>query len=93
MIGPINMLFNCSTTYRGNHWLTNEIIPGTEGIVSPVKDQGHCGSCWTFSMTRALEAAYAQVTGKNISLSEQQLVNCAYAFNNFGCNGGFPSRA
>ncbi|KAL2480373.1 Thiol protease aleurain-like [Abeliophyllum distichum] len=63
------------------------------GILSPVKNQGHCGSCWTFSTTGALEAAYAQAFGKGISLSEQQLVDYARAFNNFGCNGGFPSQA
>ena len=40
-----------------------------------------------------MEAAYAQAFGKNISLSEQQLVDCAGAFNNFGCNGGLPSQA
>jgi len=45
------------------------------------------------STTGALEAAYAQAFGKNISLSEQQLVDCAGAFNNFGCNGGLPSQA
>lgn len=45
------------------------------------------------STTGALEAAYAQVSGKNISLSEQQLLDCAGAFNNFGCNGGLPSQA
>jgi cathepsin H len=64
-----------------------------DGIVSPVKDQSHCGSCWTFSTTGALEAAYTQATGKNISLSEQQLVDCAGAYNNFGCSGGLPSQA
>ncbi|KAJ7567806.1 hypothetical protein O6H91_01G008200 [Diphasiastrum complanatum] len=62
-------------------------------IVSPVKDQGNCGSCWTFSTTGALEAAHAQATGKMVILSEQQLVNCAQAFNNYGCNGGLPSQA
>lgn len=40
-----------------------------------------------------MEAAYAQAFGKNISLSEQQLVDCAGAFNNFGCSGGLPSQA
>lgn len=45
------------------------------------------------STTGALEAAYKQSFGKNISLSEQQLVDCAGAFNNFGCNGGLPSQA
>ncbi|XP_077230939.1 pro-cathepsin H-like [Tasmannia lanceolata] len=88
---------NCSAT-KATHKLTNELLPTIkdwrkEGIVSPVKDQGHCGSCWTFSSTGALEAAYKQLTGESISLSEQQLVDCAHAFNNFGCNGGLPSQA
>lgn len=47
----------------------------------------------TCSTTGALEAAYAQAFGKNISLSEQQLVDCAGAFNNYGCHGGLPSQA
>ncbi|KAF8393628.1 hypothetical protein HHK36_021873 [Tetracentron sinense] len=89
---------NCSATTKGNHRLTGVHLPETkdwrkDGIVSPVKDQGSCGSCWTFSTTGALEAAYAQAFGKGISLSEQQLVDCARAFNNFGCNGGLPSQA
>lgn len=89
---------NCSATLKGNHKLTDEALPETKdwreaGIVSPVKDQGHCGSCWTFSTTGSLEAAYKQATGKSISLSEQQLVDCGFPFNNFGCNGGLPSQA
>ncbi|CAF1890497.1 unnamed protein product [Brassica napus] len=89
---------NCSATLKGSHKLTEEALPETkdwreDGIVSPVKDQGKCGSCWTFSTTGALEAAYHQAFGKGISLSEQQLVDCAGAFNNFGCNGGLPSQA
>lgn len=89
---------NCSATTNGNHKLTIVDLPETkdwreEGVVSPVKDQGSCGSCWTFSTTGALEAAYHQAFGKGISLSEQQLVDCAGAFNNFGCHGGLPSQA
>ncbi|XP_020270538.1 oryzain gamma chain-like [Asparagus officinalis] len=89
---------NCSATLKGNHEMTSAPLPETkdwrkDGIVSPVKDQGGCGSCWTFSATGSLEAAYSQATGKSISLSEQQLVDCASAFNNFGCNGGLPSQA
>ncbi|CAJ2649964.1 unnamed protein product [Trifolium pratense] len=89
---------NCSATLKGNHKMTDANLPEEkdwrkEGIVTKVKDQGQCGSCWTFSTTGALEAAYAQAFGKNISLSEQQLVDCAGAFNNFGCNGGLPSQA
>lgn len=49
--------------------------------------------CNAYSSTGALEAAYAQAFGTGISLSEQQLVDCAGAFNNFGCNGGLPSQA
>ncbi|EYU28328.1 hypothetical protein ABFS82_12G128700 [Erythranthe guttata] len=89
---------NCSATRKGNHKLTDVILPESKdwrvtGIVSPIKNQGSCGSCWTFSTTGALEAAYTQAFGKGISLSEQQLVDCAGAFNNFGCNGGLPSQA
>lgn len=89
---------NCSATIKGNHQLTDVVLPESKdwrevGIVSPVKNQGSCGSCWTFSTTGALEAAYHQAFGKGISLSEQQLVDCAGAFNNFGCNGGLPSQA
>ncbi|XP_010456317.1 PREDICTED: thiol protease aleurain [Camelina sativa] len=89
---------NCSATLKGSHKLTEAALPETkdwreDGIVSPVKNQGGCGSCWTFSTTGALEAAYHQAFGKAISLSEQQLVDCAGAFNNYGCNGGLPSQA
>ncbi|KAL7609883.1 hypothetical protein Lser_V15G14264 [Lactuca serriola] len=88
---------NCSATQKGNHKLTDVVLPLTQdwrktGIVSPVKNQGSCGSCWTFS-TGGLEAAYAQAFGKSVSLSKQQLVDCARDFNNFGCNGGLPSQA
>ena len=99
-------------------------VANVQGIVSPVKNQGKCGSCWTFSTTGtliliiwksassssrwvhqltgaagssvapgALEAAHALVFGEVVSLSEQQLVDCAGAFETFGCNGGLPSHA
>ncbi|XP_003388868.1 PREDICTED: pro-cathepsin H-like [Amphimedon queenslandica] len=64
-----------------------------KNVITPVKDQGKCGSCWTFSTTGCLEAHHAIKTGQLISLSEQQLVDCAGAFNNHGCNGGLPSQA
>ncbi|NXR33784.1 CATH protein, partial [Zosterops hypoxanthus] len=62
-------------------------------FVTPVKNQGPCGSCWTFSTTGCLESAIAIATGKLLSLAEQQLVDCAQAFNNHGCSGGLPSQA
>jgi len=64
----------------------------TQGAVTPIKDQGQCGSCWSFGTTGGIEGAWQIATAKLESLSEQQLVDCS-KFPNMGCSGGNPQVA
>lgn len=66
-------------------------------IITSIKNQGRCGSCWAFAATAAHESYQVQNRHQSlkIDLSEQQLVDCATAepYGNNGCNGGYAARA
>jgi len=62
----------------------------TKGVVTGIKDQGQCGSCWAFSVTGTIEGFHALQTKSLVSLSEQQFLDCSWTYGNLGCDGGDP---
>jgi len=57
------------------------------GFVSPIKDQGHCGSCWAFSAVASLEGQYFKENRGLLYLSEQNLIDCTYENRKDSCSG------
>ena len=83
-------------TYQEDYHLDEVYLPvsvdwTTQGAVTGVKDQGNCGSCWSFAATATIEGRYAIKHGSKVILSEQQMVDCATACS--ACYGGWASSA
>ncbi|XP_052777162.1 digestive cysteine proteinase 1-like isoform X2 [Mya arenaria] len=63
------------------------------GAVTPVKDQGVCGSCWSFGTVGTIEGAYFLKMGERVRFSQQQLIDCSWGEGNNGCDGGEDFRS
>jgi len=75
-------------TRRGS--VPSEKLWTNEGKVTPVKNQGSCGSCWTFGAVGGLETRYAIKSGVLRNFAEQEYLDCVYEGQRNGCDGGWP---
>ena len=70
------------------HDVSNDIDWRDKGAITPVRNQGKCGSCFAFAAASALESLYKIKKGKLYTLSVSQLLDCTSSYGNEGCNGG-----
>lgn len=89
--GPLSPRVTMLRPNPGNADPPAELDWSSKGVVSAVKNQGSCGSCWAFSAIGSLESAYAIKTGNLVEFSEQELVSCDDT--DFGCQGGLMDSA
>ena len=85
---PKKITSACVAAQPSTKNIPSEVDWSAKGAVTGIKNQGQCGSCWAFSATGSLEAAYYRQNTKLLSFSEKQLVDCSRAYGNDGCNGG-----
>lgn len=90
---PESFTFSAQSVHVDARPLPKSLDWREKGAVTPVKDQGACGSCWAFSTTGAVEGHHFLKTNKLVSVSEQQLVDCSSSYGNMACYGGLMVNA
>jgi len=92
-VAPVDLEVTAESMAAAEVSPANDIDWRSKGAVTPVKNQASCGSCWAFSAIGIVEGWSQIKEGTLKSLSEQQLVDCAGAYGNQGCNGGWHDKA